>query len=115
MSQSQPQPQRQVPSERGPRPGGLGRRMYRVRSGGAAKTSISLSPQTVEGIHEIRRQFQRRYPKEAYPSLSAVLDSILIDRLKDYDRHPEWLVEVLKLFKVQAVKKSSRQVRGVTS
>lgn len=91
------------------------RRMYRVRSGGAAKTSISLSPQTVEGIHEIRRQFRHRYPKEAYPSLSAVLDSIIIDRLKDYDRHPEWLVEVLQLFKVQAVKKSSRQDRKVKS
>ncbi|MDK2742110.1 MAG: hypothetical protein NDI90_04290 [Nitrospira sp. BO4] len=62
---------------------------------------MSLSESTVEGLTELQELFQSRWPKEAYPSLSCILNSVLAERLAAYEEDPELLVEDLRDFRVR--------------
>lgn len=76
--------------------------MYRARvRTGSTRTTVSLSKSTVEGIQEIQRLFQSKYPKDAFPTLSYVLDSLLAERLKEFEADPEALAVEVTDFRVR--------------
>lgn len=77
------------------------KRLYSVRTGSSKRVTMSLSESTVAGLKELQDLFQSRWPKEAYPSLSCILNSVLVSRLEGYEDDPQVLVEDLKDFRVR--------------
>lgn len=65
--------------------------VFRKYRSGTVRQCISLSPSTVEGLHKIQDAFATRWPKDKYPTLSAVLESLLEKNLAEFEKNPAWL------------------------
>ena len=73
--------------------------IYRKRfSGTAARTTFSLTQETLDGLDKIRHAFGKRYPKDRYPTLSLVLEQILAKNLRELQGNPEWLADEIEEF-----------------
>lgn len=72
--------------------------LYRKRGAGTVRQSLSLSPETQKGLKKIQDAFAVRWPKEKYPTLSAVLEVVLSRNLAELEADPEWLAEEVKEF-----------------
>jgi len=70
---------------------GVSMSLYRKYGSGTVRQCVTLSPSTVEGLHKIQEAFATRWPKEKYPTLSAVLDQLLEKNLAEFEKNPEWL------------------------
>lgn len=71
---------------------------YRPRSFPTVRQTISLQPSTLEGIQKIQTAFAQKFPTGQYPSLSAVLDTVLSKEAQALDADPEYLADSIRDF-----------------
>jgi hypothetical protein len=68
-------------------------------SGGSPVTSVRLAPETKQGLETIRALFQKRFPQEKFPTLSACLDMALRRYIEEVGEDPKALRAEVELFK----------------
>ncbi|HWV46786.1 MAG TPA: hypothetical protein VN039_12350 [Nitrospira sp.] len=80
--------------------------IYRKRfSGTAARTTFSLTQETLDGLKKIRTAFGMRYPKDRYPTLSLVLEQVLTKNLRELQENPEFLADEIEEFERRYAKR----------
>ena len=79
--------------------------LYRKRGAGTVRQSLSLSPETQAGLKKLKDAFAQRWPKDKYPTLSAVLEVVLAKNLTELKTNPEWLAEEIKDFQRRYTKR----------
>jgi hypothetical protein len=77
-------------------------------SGGSPVTSVRLAPETKKGLETIKTLFQKRFPQEKFPTLSACLDLALRRYLEEYGNDPVALREELDEFRARYAKEEPR-------
>lgn len=71
---------------------------YRKRGSGTVRTSLAMAVETQEGLNKIRAAYNTRFPRNQYPSLSAVLEVVIAKNLAELEANPEWLAEEIQDF-----------------
>ena len=80
----------------------------RVKSGGrSVRRSFSITTATIEGLNKIRAAFHRRYPQAAFPTLSAVLESVIAKDLKRLNK-PDHLAAEVRYFQRKYPKRTTK-------
>lgn len=78
-------------------------RVYRLRHKGTGRATVpktfSLSPQALTQLDTIRRLFERRYPREVFPTLSGVLEQLILSSTQRYAENPRELTADVKDFR----------------
>lgn len=86
------------------------RALYRKREkkkGPTRKVTFSVSEATIQGLDRIRTAFRRRYPQAAFPTMSAVLESVITKDLKRLSR-PDQLAKEVADFEKRYPKHSTK-------
>lgn len=72
--------------------------IYRARGKQTVRASYSMELEAQEKLTLIRNAFQTRFPKDQYPSMSAVLEIVITRSYQDLLSNAEWLDEEVKIF-----------------
>lgn len=65
--------------------------IYRPRGNKTVRASFSIEEEVQAKLTKIRDAFQTRFPKDQYPSLSAILEVTISRCYQDLLNNPEWL------------------------
>lgn len=69
----------------------MSKSIYRKRGSESVKVTASISTEAKAKLEAIQKAFAVRWPADTYPTLSAVLESILERHAKELEANPDWL------------------------
>ena len=65
--------------------------VYRKRGAHTVRFTVSVSDDTQAKLKQIQKAFATRWPKNTYPTLSAVLEELLNRHARELESDPAWL------------------------
>jgi hypothetical protein len=88
----------EVPEQRSPIGVLMSFSIYRPRGSKTVRKTLAMSVETQQGIKQLQAAFSHRFPKDQFPTLSAVLEIVIHKNLAELNANPEWLAEEVKDF-----------------
>lgn len=60
---------------------------------------LKLSPSTIEKVNELKALFSKKYPKDRWPSVSGIMNSLIDSQLTVFERDKDQLNAELRDFR----------------